>query len=162
MNKRKRINYLIVSSIVAITIFVLFFTNYPFAKTESNNYENYFGDTVEKARNLTLSYDHRFNLWQIGNYSNNDMVEITDAFLPKFLDQLKTFNATEAPQNYQKAKDLFTNSLLNEVKSVQYMKEYLLKNDSSKKVLSDNYLSESFKFESLAFQSFRNASNGQQ
>ncbi len=162
LNKRKRTNYLILSSITAITIFVLFFTNYPFAKTESNDYENYFADTVKKARNLTLSYDHQFNLWQIGNHSNNAMVEITNSFLPQFIDQLNAFNITEAPEKYQKAKDFFANSLLNEVKSTQYIKEYLLKNDSSKKVLSDNYLSESFKFESLAFQAFRNASNPQQ
>ncbi len=50
------------------------------------NYKNYLENIIDKAVNLTRSYQSEIALWNDHKYSNATMAKITENYLPKFID----------------------------------------------------------------------------
>lgn len=157
MNIQNKNKFIIFLSIGISAIVLLTIINFKYNQTPSNGYAEYFLMVDKNAVNLTRNFQDEIALWNLGDYSNSTMAKITENYLPKFSLQLKEFNNTPPPQTYLKAKQLLVSSLNSEIKSYELFKDYLLTNNSTKNNISTNYLSDSLRYEALAFKEFRNA-----
>lgn len=159
MNKSDKLKTTVLICISATAIILLYFVNLKSQETIRDEYENYFILTNEKSVNLTRSYQDQIALWQMGSYSNITMADITEEYLKNFTNQLTQFNSTNSPPEFVNVKENLLNSFQNEIKSYELFQEYLKTNNSTKNNLSTDHLSESLKYESLAFQEFKKLSN---
>lgn len=124
------------------------------SKPLSDTFSNLFVTMTQNSKNLTSHYNQEILLWQKGKYSNITMAKITETYLPQFVAQLSKFNSSQVPLKYEKIKENFITSLHDEVKSYELFKDYLLTGNKTKDNLSTDYLSNSFKYEELAFKEF--------
>ncbi len=105
MNNTTQRKVIIISTVFAIIIIVLFTINYRLSPTIADNYSNYLKTTTDKSVNLTRAYHDEIALWNSHFYTNTTMAKITETFLPKFITQLNLFNTTDAPAKYSKVKE---------------------------------------------------------
>lgn len=159
MNKPVKKNIIIISSISIVIAILLFTTNYQSFPTSKDNYSNYLKIAIDKSVKLTRTYHDEIGLWQIGNYSNTTMAKITETYLPQFTKQLKDFNGTAASERYGEVKDNFVKSFSNEIKSYEFFRDYLITNNSTANELSNDHLSEAYKYETIARNAFTAAVN---
>jgi hypothetical protein len=127
---------------------------------KEENYKNYLEDVIDKSLNLTRSYQSEIALWNDHKYSNATMAKITENYLPKFIAQLDQFNKTSAPAKYSKVKDNYIKSFDSEIKSYRLFDVFLKTNNSTANKLSNDYLSLSLTFETIARNAFTAANNG--
>ena len=123
------------------------------------NYINYLEYIIDKALNLTRSYQSEIALWNDHKYSNATMAKITENYLPRFIAQLDQFNKTSAPSKYSKVKDNYVKSFDSEIKSYRLFDIFLKTNNSTANKLSIDYLSLSLTFESNARNDFIEANS---
>ena len=124
------------------------------------SYKNYLENVIDKAVNLTRSYQSEIALWNDHKYSNATMAKITENYLPKFISQLDQFNKTSAPTKYSKVKDNYVKSFDSEIKSYRLFDIFLKTNNSTANKLSTDYLSSALTFETIARNAFTAANNG--
>jgi hypothetical protein len=124
------------------------------------NYKNYLENVIDKAVNLTRSYQSEIALWNDHKYSNETMAKITENYLPKFIAQLDQFNKTSAPAKYSKVKDNYVKSFDSEIKSYRLFDIFLKTNNSTANNLSNDYFSSALTFETIARNAFTAANNG--
>jgi hypothetical protein len=159
MNKPAKRNIIIISSTSIVIAILLFTTNYQSFPTSEDNYSNYLKTAIDKSVKLTRTYHDEIGLWQMGNYSNTTMAKITETYLPQFTRQLKDFNDTAASEGYREVKDNLVKSFSNEIKSYEFFRDYLITNNSTANDLSNDHLSEAYKYETIARNTFTAAVN---
>lgn len=161
--KRSRLTvFLALAALGIIIITVISATmSYFFTSTTQQNsdYSNYLTETTDKSVGLTRQYQDEIGLWNQGNYTNITMAKKIDSFLPRFINQLNEFNGTKAPEEYNTVKENFVKSFASEIKSYKLFREYLTTNNSTKKELSTDYLSDALTFETIARNAFAQLNN---
>ena len=161
--KRSRLTvFLALAALGIIIITVISATmSYFFTSTTQQNsdYSNYLTETTDKSVGLTRQYQDEIGLWNQGNYTNITMAKKIDSFLPRFINQLNEFNGTKAPEEYNTVKENFVKSFASEIKSYELFREYLITNNSTKKELSTDYLSDALAFETIARNAFTQLNN---
>jgi hypothetical protein len=132
----------------------------PFIITnKTDNYANYFASVTLESVNLTRAYQNEIASWQLGQISNNTMVEITDQYLNNFTTQLNEFNLTESPNSFKNTKDSLVSSFSNEIKSYEFFRDYLISGNQTKNDLSTEYLSKALEDETKSFKLYQEVLN---
>ena len=159
-SKQKKLTIIFAFSIIAITLAISF--NYRQNQTTqnvNNTYANYLKSVTDKSINLTSAYQDEIAVWNEHQYSNTTMAKITEAYLPKFIDQLVQFENTPAPAKYVKVKESYIKSFESEIKSYQFFDSYLKTNNSTANKLSNDYLSFALINETIARDAYTQANN---
>lgn len=115
---------------------------------------------TQKSANLTNEYQNKIGEFQQGRITNTAMANWTSFYLKKFTNQLKEFDQTEAPKELESTKSKMSNSFMNQIKSYELFRDYLLTGNETNNQISTEFLSKSLKDESDAFRSFKNVVNG--
>jgi hypothetical protein len=161
--KRSRLTVFVALAALVVIIIIVISNTMPYFVTsttqQDSGYSNYLTETTDKSVKLTRQYQDEIGLWNQGNYTNSTMAKITDSFLPRFTNQLKEFNGTKAPKEYNTVKENFVKSFASEIKSYELFREYLITNNSTKNELSTDYLSDALKFETIARNAFAQLNN---
>lgn len=159
MKKTEKRKAVFLIGISSIAIVLLIFVNINSAQTTQDQYANYFASVTEASVNLTRAFQDQIGLWQLGQISNNTMAEITNRYLNNFTSQLNEFNQTEAPEAFVETKENLLNSFVNEMKSYEFFRDYLLTGNETKNDISTQYLSQALQDEASAFKAYEKVVN---
>ncbi|VFJ12428.1 hypothetical protein [Candidatus Nitrosocosmicus franklandus] len=159
MKKTEKRKTVFLIGISSIAIVLLIFVNINSAQTTQDQYANYFASVTEASVNLTRAFQDQIGLWQLGQISNNTMAEITNKYIINFTSQLNEFNETEAPEAFLETKENLLNSFVNEIKSYEFFRDYLLSGNETKNDISTQYLSQALQDEASAFKAYEKIIN---
>ncbi len=155
--EKRKTAFLIGVSLVAIIL--LIFVNMKTAKTSQDEYANYFASVTNESVNLTRAFQDEIALWQLGRISNTSMAKITEDYLKNFTTQKNEFNSTASPEVFKSTKENLLNSFINEIKSYEFFRDYLLTGNVTKNDISTEYLSKALEEEALSFRSYEKIVN---
>ena len=113
-----------------------------------------FLELVEETNRLSIEYQINIGKWMDKNYTNTQMVNITDEYSPKLQDLIYKFKEMVTDPRLQNLTDLYTKSIEYEIESNSYFKDFLLTNNSKANETSINLLSKGYEFEKRAFDEF--------
>jgi hypothetical protein len=129
-----------------------------------HDFEDAFIELVNDTRNVSMAFQDEIAKLESGVYDNQTFVTLTDLYLQMYQqllarsDALKQWPST-LPMNYSRAIELYSESIRTEMMSQEHFRNYLSTGNLSENEISLQFLSESLRFESEAFNAFRSVSN---
>lgn len=156
-SEKRKMYFLI--GISAIAIILLIFVNFRSVQNTQVEYANYFASVTQESVNLTRAFQNEIGLWQLGEFSNNTMAEITNHYLNNFTTQLNEFNETASPEVFLESKRNLLESFTNEISSYEFFRDYLLTGNVTKNEISTDLLSKALEDEALAFKAYEEIVN---
>jgi len=120
-----------------------------------------FGDSLAQIqndlKNATADYDTKITLYQNGNITKQDILQISDTHMAVLSDMLSKYNKIKPPEPFAPSLELFRLSTQAQLDSDKLLKEWIQTGDNSTKIRSDQLLEQSFYYETRALDSFNKA-----
>jgi hypothetical protein len=146
-----------ISSLILITSEVNVGLSTPVA--EDAEFLNDFYALVNDTNQMTQNYNEEVGKWKKGDYDNQQIVQITDSYLPQYDQLIAKASSLSTPEKFQNALDLYIKSLNSERESNALFGEFIKTGDSSLNDTSTNLLSDAYKYESDSFALIRAENN---
>ncbi len=121
-----------------------------FGVPEGDFIKNYY-TLVNSATNVTESYHKEIEKWERNSYDDREIVGITNSYLSQFDQLVNDANNIDAPENYQKALDLYIKSLDSERQSYATFRDFVETGDPQLNKTSVDLLSNATKYELESF-----------
>ncbi|MDE1726690.1 MAG: hypothetical protein KGH89_05430 [Thaumarchaeota archaeon] len=123
-----------------------------------------FGDSLSAIqsdlKNETIGFDANLTMYEKGQISKEQMLNITDAHIAKMQTIIPRYDALSPPEPFSASLQLFRLSTQTQIESDNLLKEWIQTGDNSTRAKSDQLLQQSFQYEMSALQSFHNAKSG--
>ena len=120
-----------------------------------------FGDSLSQIqndlKNETADYDAKIVLYQNGNITKQNILQISDAHIAILSETLLKYNKLKPPEPFAPSLELFRLSTQTQLDSDKLLKQWIETGDNSTKVRSDQLLVQSFSYETKALDSFNKA-----
>jgi len=120
-----------------------------------------FGDSLSQIqndlKNETANYDAKIGLYQNGNITKQDMLQISDTHIAVLSEMLSKYNKIKPPEPFAPSLELFRLSTQAQLDSDKLLKQWIQTGDNSTKIRSDQLLGQSFDYETRALYSFNKA-----
>lgn len=120
-----------------------------------------FGDSLSQIqndlKNETADYDAKIILYQNGNITKQNILQISDAHIAILSETLLKYNKLKPPEPFAPSLELFRLSTQAQLDSDKLLKQWIETGDNSTKVRSDQLLVQSFSYETKALDSFNKA-----
>src|SRR6476660_4590506 len=117
-----------------------------------------FGDSLSQIqndlKNETADYDAKIVLYQNGNITKQNILQISDAHIAILSETLLKYNKLKPPEPFAPSLELFRLSTQAQLDSDKLLKQWIETGDNSTKVRSDQLLVQSFSYETKALDSF--------
>lgn len=159
-NPKKRMQIAIGIGIAIVVVVIA--VNYNL--DQSNLKGQRFGDNLSLIQsdlsNETSSFDAKLTLYEKGQISKDQMLNITDAHIAKMQNILTRYDSLSPPEPFVASLQLFRLSTQSQIDSDNLLKEWIQTGDNSTRVKSDQLLQESLQYEMNALQSYNNAKAG--
>lgn len=131
---------------------------------QSNLKGQRFGENLSLVQsdlsNETLSFDAKLTMYEKGQISKDQMLNITDTHIAKMQDILTRYDSLSPPEPFVASLQLFRLSTQSQIDSDNMLKEWVQTGDNSTRAKSDQLLQESLQYEMNALQSYNNAKTG--
>ena len=122
-----------------------------------------FGDSLAQIqndlKNETADYDAKIILYQNGNITKHDILQISDTHIAVLSNTLSKYNMLKPPEPFAPSLELFRLSTQSQLDSDKLLREWIQTGDNSTKIRSDQLLAQSFDYETRALDSFNKAKN---
>ncbi len=159
-NPKRRIQIAIIIGIVIIVAAIAVSYNLD----QSNLKGQRFGDNLaliqSDLNNETKRFDANLTMYEKGQISKNQMLNITVAHLTKMQSILTRYDSLNPPEPFIASLQLFRLSTQSQIDSDNLLKQWIQTGDNSTRTKSDQLLQESFQYEMNALQSYNNAKAG--
>jgi hypothetical protein len=123
-----------------------------------------FGDNLasiqSELKNQTISFDANLTMYEKGQISKDQMLNITDAHIAQMQNILTSYDGLNPPEPFIASLQLFKLSTQTQLESDTLLKEWIQTGDNATRAKSDQLLQQSFQYEMSALQSFNNAKTG--
>lgn len=119
--------------------------------TEESEFLSNFYSIVNQTNQVTQEYHNEIGKWQSGEYDDQEMISITDSYLPAYEQLINTASSFEAPEKFQNALDLYVKSLSSEQESYSLFRDFLLTGDASLNEISTDLLTNATEYELESF-----------
>lgn len=119
--------------------------------TEESEFLSNFYSIVNQTNQVTQEYHNEIGKWQSGEYDDQEMISITDSYLPAYEHLVNTASSFDAPEKFQNALDLYAKSLSSEQESYSLFRDFLLTGDASLNETSTDLLTNATEYELESF-----------
>ena len=126
---------------------------------EDTGFLNNFYALVNDTNRVSQNYDEEFGKWKKGEIGDDQIVRITDSYLPQYDQLIAEASSLNTPEKFQNALDLYIKSLNSERESNAIFSKFITTGDESLNETSRNLLDEAYKYESDSFASIIAANN---
>lgn len=104
--------------------------------------------------NETAAFDANLTMYEKGQISKDQMLNITDSHLAKMQSILVRYDSLNPPESFAPSLQLFRLSTQTQLDSDNLLKEWIQTGDNSTRTKSDQLLQQSFQYEMNALQNF--------
>ena len=121
-------NYIFIGTSISIFIFIFIVSSFflVYSQTEVQLFRTSLNDIVNKSQNLTMSFHEKNLTPQNAEISNNTLIALLDAFIPKFESLLKTATNMDYPLDFKNVHDALVNSLKFETEGYKHYRNYAI------------------------------------
>jgi hypothetical protein len=118
---------------------------------EDREFLNNFYSLVNDTNQVSQNYDDEIGRWKKGEYDNQQMVSITNSYLPQYDHLIANASNFNTPEKFQSALNLYVKSLSAERKSNELFRDFIETGSPDLNETATDLLSNASKFE---FESF--------
>ncbi len=162
-NPRKHLQIAITIGIVVIVAAIAINYNLDQANLAGQRFGNNLAFIQSELKNETLGFYANLTMYEKGQISKDQMLNITDVHIAKMQNILTKYDGLNPPEPFIASLRLFRLSTQAQLESDTLLKEWIQTGDNSTRAESDQLLQQSFQYEMSALQSFNNAkSSGSQ
>jgi hypothetical protein len=154
--KRKMRMAIVVGAIIIVGVIILNY-NLDQAKISGQSFGDSLAQIQNDLKNETANYDAKIALYQNGNITKQDMLQISDSHIAVLNETLLKYNKLKPPEPFAPSLELFRLSTQTQLDSDKLLKQWIQTGDNSTKVRSDQLLEQSFYYETRALDSFNKA-----
>ena len=144
-------------TIIAISVFFVY------SSDQAKNRGRIFGDQLQVIQDELKQTQDEFyskkSLFDEGSFTREEFTHIGQEHIKKMNQILAKYDTLLPPDSFVKAVILFKTSTEKQIESDQHLIEWIMTNDTSQKVRSDELLQESFENEMAGLVSFNQAKN---
>lgn len=153
-NPKKNLQIAIIGG-VAIIVSVIFVNyNLDQANLSGQRFGNSLASIQSDLGNETASFDANLTMYEKGQITKDQMLNITDAHLSKMQDILTRYDGLNPPESFAPSLQLFRLSTQTQLESDNLLKQWIQTGDNSSKIKSDQLLQQSFQYEMNALQNY--------
>ncbi len=149
----------VIAGIIIIAISVFFV----YSSDQAKNRGRIFGDQLQVIQDELKQTQDEFyskkSLFDEGSFTREEFTLIGQEHIKKMNQILAKYDTLLPPDSFVKAVTLFKTSTEKQIESDQHLIEWIMTNDTSQKVRSDELLQESFENEMAGLVSFNQAKN---
>jgi hypothetical protein len=149
----------VIAGIIIIAISVFFV----YSSDQAKNRGRIFGDQLQVIQDELKQTQDEFyskkSLFDEGSFTREEFTHIGQEHIKKMNQILAKYDTLLPPDSFVKAVTLFKTSTEKQIESDQHLIEWIMTNDTSQKVRSDELLQESFENEMAGLVSFNQAKN---
>jgi hypothetical protein len=120
---------------------------------EESEFLSNFYSIVNQTNQVTGEYHNEIGKWQSGEYDDQEMISITDSYLPVYDQLINSASSFSVPEKFQNALDLYLKSLSSEQESYSLFRDFLLTGDASLDETSTDLLTNATEYELESFTS---------
>ena len=118
---------------------------------EDSEFLDNFYSIVNQTNQVTQEYHTEIGRWQMGEFDDQEMISITDSYLPMYEQLINTTSDFDAPEKFQNALDLYVKSLSSEQESYSLFRDFLDTGDPSLNETSIDLLTNATEYELESF-----------
>jgi hypothetical protein len=156
-NPKRKIQMAIVAGAIIIGLVIIFNYNLDQVKISGQSFGDGLAQIQNDLKNETADYDAKIALYQNGNITKQDILQISDAHIAVLNDTLSKYSKLKPPAPFAPSLELFRLSTQAQLDSDKLLKQWIEVGDNSTKVRSDQLLGQSFYYETRALDSFNKA-----
>jgi len=162
-NPKRNLQIAIVGGVAIIVAVILINYNLDQANLSGQRFGNSLASIQSDLGNETASFDANLTMYEKGQITKDQMLNITDAHLSRMQDILTRYDSLNPPESFAPSLQLFRLSTQTQLESDNLLKQWIQTGDNSTRVKSDQLLQQSFQYELNALQNYNSekASNSQ-
>ena len=144
-------NYIFIGASISIFIFIFIVSSFflVYSQTEVQLFRTSLNDIVNKSQNLTMSFHEKNLTPQNAEISNNTLIALLDAFIPKFESLLKTATNMDYPLDFKNVHDALVNSLKFETDGYKHYRNYVISGNRTENSIYTDLLSKAYENEQI-------------
>ncbi len=159
-NQKKKLQIAIIAGAAIIAAVVAINYNLDLANLNGQRFGDNLALIQSGLRNETASFDANLTMYEKGQISKDQMLNITDVHLVKMRDILTKYDDLSPPEPFAASLKLFRLSTETQIESDDLLKQWVETGDNATRAKSDQKLQESFQYEMNALRSYNNAKTG--
>ena len=159
-NSKKGTHIAIVVGAIIIVLVVAFNYYLDHAKISGERFGNNLQQIQEDLKNQVLDYESKIRMWQEGDLTKQEILQISENHLKELEDILSRYDVLLPPQAFAPSLKLFKLSTQSQLESDRLLKEWIETGDNSTKIRSNEILQQSFEYETSALESYNMAKKG--
>jgi hypothetical protein len=156
-NPKRKMRLAIVAGAIIIGGVILLNYNLDQAKISGQSFGDSLAQIQNDLKNETANYDAKIILYQNGNITKQNMLQISDTHISFLSEILSKYNTIKPPEPFAPSLELFRLSTQAQLDSDKLLKQWIQTGDNSTKIRSDQLLGRSFDYETKALDSFNKA-----
>ena len=160
VNSKKGTYIAIVVGAIIIVLVVAFNYYLDQAKISGERFGNSLQQIQEDLKNQVSDYESKIIMWQEGDLTKQEMLQISENHLKGLENILSRYDALLPPQAFAPSLKLFKLATRSQLESDRLLKEWIETGDNSTKIRSDEILQQSFEYETSALASYNMAKKG--
>ncbi len=159
-NPKKRTQIAIGIGVAIVIAVILVNYNLDLSNLKGQKFGNDLALIQSDLHNETASFDANLTIYEKGQMSKDQMLNITNADIAKMQSILSRYDSLSPPEPFAASLQLFRLSTQSQLDSDKMLKEWIQTGDNSTRAKSDQLLQESLQYEMNALQSYNNAKAG--
>lgn len=160
--KKKKIQNIIITTIVIIIIGSIIAYNYSVEQTKQKGLQ--FGNELKQIQQdvtqLQIQFYSEKTKWDEGDISKKELLEFYEEHLNKFKEIISRYDKLTTPELFQSSVELFKISSETQLESDSQFIEWIKTGDESAKIRSDTQIQEAYEYENLGLVEFQLAKKG--
>ncbi len=127
------------------------------AKISGERFGNNLQQIQADLKNRVSDYESKITMWQEGDLTEQEILQISENHLSELENILLRYDTLLPPQTFATSLKLFKLSTQSQLDSDRLLKEWIETGDNSTKIRSNEFLQQSFEYETSALASYNMA-----
>jgi len=117
------------------------------SETDLQDFRTSLSNIVNQSQSLTKSYQDEIGKWMAHQYDNSTFISITDSYILKFENLVKSAQNLTYPTDYKYVHDALVNSLKSETDSNKHYRNFLQSGNKTEDQISIDLISKAWQYE---------------
>lgn len=156
-NPKRRLQIAITAGAIVVVAVIAFSYNFDQAGLKGLKFGDDLALIQSDLKNETQNFDYQLSLYEKGELSKSEMLNITDNHIEKMQHFLIRYDSLSPPDPFVPSLQLFRLSTQTQLESDKLLRDWVQTGDNATRTKSDEVLQQSFQYEMDALQSFNNA-----
>ena len=119
------------------------------SETDLQDFRSSLSNIVNQSQSLTKSYSDETGKWLSHQYDNSTFVSITDSYIPKFENLVKSAQNLTYPTDYKYVYDALVNSLQSETDSNKHFRNFIQSGNKTEDQISIDLTAKAIQYEMI-------------